>query len=255
MILPFAGSISCIRLEYNINILFVNNVLFHQTTTRKKLNSIFSFPRFLNMTERLCDSDKLESVYELTAILVHKGTAVNSGHYVAHIKHEQSGRWWKFDDEHVSELGSNPFGEKSLASTKCKTQAIAQSVCSEKEHSTSDGGLVNNNENFSSADAYMLMYSRQCKEGIGTSGMDLDMNGCDILPAHLFDEVKHLNASLDASSENYEKKKQSEVENITARREEVRSILSEAPVQSLDDPFFWVSTEWFRQWAETINPP
>lgn len=51
------------------------------------------------------------SVYDLSAILVHKGSMANSGHYVAHIKDDRIGEWWQFDDEVVSSLGFHPLGE------------------------------------------------------------------------------------------------------------------------------------------------
>ncbi|GLI70002.1 hypothetical protein VaNZ11_014736, partial [Volvox africanus] len=47
-------------------------------------------------------------VYELVAILIHKGSQASSGHYVAHIKDQASGQWWRFDDESVDCIGPNP---------------------------------------------------------------------------------------------------------------------------------------------------
>ena len=82
-----------------------------QTTTKKKITSSFSFPRHQNMKERMYNPFKSDLLYELSAILIHKGTVVNSGHYVAHIKDVNNGHWW--DDEHVSKLGCHPFGEHS----------------------------------------------------------------------------------------------------------------------------------------------
>lgn len=53
-----------------------------------------------------------ELIYDLSAVLIHKGVAVNSGHYVAHIKDQDTGVWWEFDDEIVSDMGQHPFGDK-----------------------------------------------------------------------------------------------------------------------------------------------
>ncbi|KAG0459752.1 hypothetical protein HPP92_022880 [Vanilla planifolia] len=39
------------------------------------------------------------------------------------------------------------------------------------------------------------------------------------------------------------------------RREEVKQVLSEAHVRSIEEPFFWISTEWLRQWSDIITPP
>jgi len=48
---------------------------------------------------------------ELTGILLHKGSAASSGHYVAHVRDTSSplGQWWKCDDEVVTPCGDWPF--------------------------------------------------------------------------------------------------------------------------------------------------
>lgn len=57
------------------------------------------------------------AVYDLSAILVHKGSMANSGHYVAHIKDDRTGEWWQFDDEQVTSLGFHPLGEVTSQAT------------------------------------------------------------------------------------------------------------------------------------------
>ncbi|GFR39860.1 hypothetical protein Agub_g358, partial [Astrephomene gubernaculifera] len=46
--------------------------------------------------------------YELAGILIHKGSQASSGHYVAHIKDQASGQWWRFDDESAECIGPYP---------------------------------------------------------------------------------------------------------------------------------------------------
>lgn len=65
------------------------------------------------------------AVYDLSAILVHKGSMANSGHYVAHIKDDRTGEWWQFDDEQVTSLGFHPLGESTSQATPCK-DAVTQ---------------------------------------------------------------------------------------------------------------------------------
>ena len=53
-------------------------------------------------------------VYDLDAILVHKGASALHGHYVAHIKvgEDQEGRggqWWRFDDENADCMPKGPL--------------------------------------------------------------------------------------------------------------------------------------------------
>jgi len=223
------------------------------------------------MGTRLCFPSESQLMYELSAILIHKGTAVNSGHYVAHIKDENSGQWWEFDDEHVSKLGFHPFGEVLTAKVDPKVQLDG----SEQVEPVENGNNVEPNkaptlvnhtsskeEVFSSTDAYMLMYTCVNIEEDGSSSnrtskitnMEIDVNSSS-LPFPLQKEIQELNVSYDQACEEYQERKDKQVSYITERREEVKSILSEAPVNSLEDLYFWISADWLRQWADNITPP
>ncbi|XP_059298670.1 ubiquitin carboxyl-terminal hydrolase 26 isoform X1 [Lycium ferocissimum] len=246
------------------------------TTTRKKITSAFCFPEELNMTRRISEHFQSELIYDLSAVLIHKGSAANSGHYVAHIKNENTQQWWEFDDENVSNLGCRPFGKGSSQS------AVKPSQTEQLEHSSSDVIIENGNgpdageqqasntnftevKTFSSCDAYMLMYVlRRPKNGdkmsIDSSGDKAEKKACTSseadshLPSHLYEEVEKLNDSYVDSCEQYKAKKESELNCITERRQEVRSILSKAAVQSAEKSYFWISMDWLRQWADNIMP-
>ncbi|PIA50461.1 hypothetical protein AQUCO_01300891v1 [Aquilegia coerulea] len=249
--------------------------VFHpKTTTKKKLTSLFSFPGVLDMGQKLCEPSQLELVYDLTAVLIHKGTTVNSGHYVAHIKDERTGTWWEFDDELVTKLGAHPFGEGSSTAKICQPVSDVEPPPSEQIDSLSNGNHTNNDqlkssenksiycgETFSSSDAYMLMYTRRntkhsdrrCTE-LNNSGQLISEADSDFLPSHLLEEVRKVNASYNKACEEYDQKKAKELDIIKERREEVRSILSDAPVPSFEEQFFWIATDWLRQWADNVTP-
>lgn len=53
------------------------------------------------------DPEQLE--YTLTGIILHRGTSASAGHYVAIVKDERTGDWWKYDDESVTNMGTHPF--------------------------------------------------------------------------------------------------------------------------------------------------
>ncbi|RLN17390.1 ubiquitin carboxyl-terminal hydrolase 26 [Panicum miliaceum] len=91
-----------------INIQLKRYVFLPKTTTKKKISSTFRFP---GQFEKRLSNSSSSYTYELAAILIHKGTAASSGHYVAHVKDESNGQWWEFDDETLSKLGLHPFGE------------------------------------------------------------------------------------------------------------------------------------------------
>jgi len=112
---------------------------------RVKVSDKLSFPLSLNMggicaaaaagpvpssstlpTVNKINNNGDDLMYDLVAVLLHKGTSALHGHYVAHIKietaadddddgsggdkEEKKTKWWRFDDETVTELGEKgPF--------------------------------------------------------------------------------------------------------------------------------------------------
>ncbi len=44
-------------------------------------------------------------MYDLAAVLIHRGPSAYSGHYVAHIRDKASGSWYKFNDEEIEKMG------------------------------------------------------------------------------------------------------------------------------------------------------
>ncbi|EPS71526.1 hypothetical protein M569_03230, partial [Genlisea aurea] len=250
------------------------------TTTKKKITSAFCFPGELNMAGRLSESCQRDMIYDLTAVLVHKGSAVNSGHYTAQIKDEKTGEWWEFDDEQVSKLGAEPFPSIALndASQSSQDQPVRSSITefmyaavdingthtNLKEFPVSN--ISSNVRMFSSTDAYMLMYVlRQPNVEVRNSipqpsecKMEIDVPSITQyndppLPPHLLEHVDMSNSAYLESCEQYKSKKELELGSITKRRHEVRSLLSEAPVSSLEKPYFWISTEWLRRWADSVT--
>ncbi|TVU15183.1 hypothetical protein EJB05_38690 [Eragrostis curvula] len=243
-----------------VNFQLKRYVFLPKTTTKKKISSAFSFPGRLDLGKWL-SSPSSSFTYDLAAILIHKGTTANSGHYVAHIKDESNGQWWEFDDETVSKLGLHPFGEKPGKSSNKDDQ---------KSQGTSAAGSVTNNNNnthqeaasnstvgemFSSTDAYMLMFKRTSKDENATESKNVTEISNGSFPHHFLNEINELNASYKKSCEEYQSKKDSQLACITERRQEVKSLLIEAPANPEDDSYFWISTDWLRQWADNITPP
>ncbi|CAM8955628.1 unnamed protein product [Rhodiola kirilowii] len=250
-----------------------------KTTMKKKISSAFSFPGVLDMGKRMYEPSESALVYDLSAVLIHKGTGVNSGHYTAHIKDHNTGRWWEFDDEHVSDLGYHPFGEgsSSTASKDVKKEQASKPIHDPESNAVngngtcpnlpqgSVNGAVKDTETFSSTDAYMLMYNlRHDKVGGETKAsecraidMEIDSdskNPLDELPLHLREEMRIFNDTYVDTCQQYLTKKDLELKIITERRQEVRSVLSEAPVRTPGVAYFWISSDWLRQWADSIYP-
>ena len=43
-------------------------------------------------------------VYELSAVLIHRGISAYSGHYIAHVKDARTSDWYKFNDEEIEKM-------------------------------------------------------------------------------------------------------------------------------------------------------
>ncbi|KAG2495617.1 hypothetical protein HYH03_006217 [Edaphochlamys debaryana] len=93
-------------------------------------------------------------VYELVAILIHKGSQAHSGHYVAHIKDQASGQWWRYDDEAASLIGPDPaaafmadHGQGAAAATAAgAAEPGAKTGGKRKRSSTARAGEVSDDD-------------------------------------------------------------------------------------------------------------
>ncbi|CAD8115652.1 unnamed protein product [Paramecium primaurelia] len=79
-----------------------------------KIHDSFQYDNVINFKDYLIDEE--DKYYELYAVLVHRGEAINHGHYYCYIKpFFQSQQWFKFDDKFVTratqkEVFQNNFG-------------------------------------------------------------------------------------------------------------------------------------------------
>ena len=51
-----------------------------------------------------CICAAMTTVYDLTAVLIHRGPSAYSGHYVAHIQDTTSKLWYRFNDEEITAM-------------------------------------------------------------------------------------------------------------------------------------------------------
>lgn len=238
---------------------------------KKKVNSKFSFPQVLDMSSRLgvdgpsgsCAEKSL--LYDLSCILIHKGSTTNSGHYVANIKDDVKGEWWEFDDELVTSLGSHPCGEvpgKSLkkevkreihvsggkasssqdASCSAAPDAVLTSDTDTHEESPDQFGIC-----LTSADAYMLIYNLREPLGATTNEDSFD------LPDDLRCKIEAQNKDLLDKCREYKLKLDKEISDRADRQREIKTISGQLPAQSQDD-YFWISGRWLRTWADDLKP-
>lgn len=128
-------------------------------------------------------------------------------------------------------------------------------------------------EVLTSADAYMLMYI--CRADVVENAnaqpggvlavedpvpMEVERerridDSAAGLPEQLRLEIEQMNNEFEAICWEYTRRREEELARIAERKEEVRCILAQVPAKSLDEPFFWISTEWLRSWADSLTPP
>ena len=100
---------------------------------KKKLNQFLQYPEVLNlgayMPPGTTDED---AIYDLQAVLMHRGPNASSGHYVARIKDLASGKWIELDDDVASDINvgngaglgdANEMGEQTSKASKSKRPA------------------------------------------------------------------------------------------------------------------------------------
>lgn len=65
--------------------------------------SVFFFPFYVVLCVWTVYPDQ-SCVYELSAVLIHRGISAYSGHYIAHVKDARTGDWYKFNDEEIEKM-------------------------------------------------------------------------------------------------------------------------------------------------------
>lgn len=60
----------------------------------------------IHLVKWLCIFSSLEEkcMYELSAVLIHRGVSAYSGHYIAHVRDALTNDWYKFNDEEIEKM-------------------------------------------------------------------------------------------------------------------------------------------------------
>ncbi|XP_075704857.1 ubiquitin carboxyl-terminal hydrolase 48 isoform X2 [Rhinoderma darwinii] len=95
--------IRLLNLPPTLNLQLMRFVFDRQTGHKKKLNTYIGFGETLEMDPFVGQTDS-RYVYELSAVLIHRGVSAYSGHYIAHVKDPQTSEWYKFNDEEIEKM-------------------------------------------------------------------------------------------------------------------------------------------------------
>ncbi|KAF9932986.1 hypothetical protein FBU30_006810 [Linnemannia zychae] len=151
------------RLPKVLNIQLMRFVYDTTSWTRKKSKDIIRFPATIDFSELL--QSQSEVLYDLSAVLVHSGPSVHSGHFMAHVLDQSSSKWFVLNDEEVTEFDSTRFDPEDLSDvgSNSKTKKVTMNTkASDAERLLST---------FSSRNAYMLTYTRRISGSLTTSSI------------------------------------------------------------------------------------
>uniref|UniRef100_A0A3B4FZS8 Ubiquitin carboxyl-terminal hydrolase 48 n=1 Tax=Pundamilia nyererei TaxID=303518 RepID=A0A3B4FZS8_9CICH len=213
-----------------LNLQLMRFVFDRQTGHKKKLNSFISFPEQLDMGPFLEEKQDEKCVYELSAVLIHRGISAYSGHYIAHVKDARTGDWYKFNDEEIEKMEGKKLQlgiEEDIAETvKSQTK---KPKCSKGYHC--------------SRNAYMLVYKVQQEESSGPIRTNVEV------PAFLQRLVDQDNHKFEEwCSEMTDMRKQS-VDKGKAKHEEVKELYKLLPARD-GEPYEFIPLDWLKKWLD-----
>lgn len=221
--------IRLLSLPPTLNLQLMRFVFDRQTGHKKKLNTYIGFPEILDM-QPFVEKTAGNYVYELSAVLIHRGVSAYSGHYIAHVKDPQTGEWYKFNDEEIEKMEGKKLHlgtEEDLDTTKAQTR---KPKCVKGNHC--------------SRNAYMLVYRQQTVE---TKEVTFEV------PVFLQKLVELDNCKFEEwCIEMAEMRKQS-VDKGKAKHEEVKEIYQRLPAGA-EPHYEFVSLEWLQKWLDESTP-
>ncbi|XP_071403639.1 ubiquitin carboxyl-terminal hydrolase 48 isoform X3 [Centroberyx affinis] len=213
-----------------LNLQLMRFVFDRQTGHKKKLNTFISFPEQLDMGPFLEGKEDQKCVYELSAVLIHRGVSAYSGHYIAHVKDARTSDWYKFNDEEIEKMEGKKLQlgiEEDIAET-VKSQA-RKPKCSKGYHC--------------SRNAYMLVYKVQEEESSDSSRTNVEV------PAFLQRLVDRDNHKFEEwCSEMADMRKQS-VDKGKAKHEEVKELYELLPARD-GQLYEFIPLEWLKKWLD-----
>uniref|UniRef100_A0A8B9UCG6 Ubiquitin carboxyl-terminal hydrolase 48 n=1 Tax=Anas zonorhyncha TaxID=75864 RepID=A0A8B9UCG6_9AVES len=222
--------IRLLSLPCTLNLQLMRFVFDRQTGHKKKLNTYIGFSELLDM-EPFMEQKSGVYVYELSAVLIHRGVSAYSGHYIAHVKDPQTGEWYKFNDEDIEKMEGKKLQlgiEEDLAEpSKSQTR---KPKCGKGTHC--------------SRNAYMLVYRLQTRE----KSLTVEV------PAFLQELVERDNCKFEEwCNEMAEMRKQS-VARGKIKHEEVKELYQRLPAEA-GSPYDFISLEWLQKWLDESTPP
>lgn len=213
-----------------LNIGLLRFVFDLKTLSKKKLASGLHFSETMDLSEYLPGLPKKDCLYDLQALLLHRGPSAYHGHYVAQIRNLTTDSWVVFDDDEATPLEPSKLtGRVSLGQDKenGKATAAGKDVPPHTHRSKS---------------VYLLSYRRR-----STKPKIAKMGECE-LPQGLQEAVLDSNQAFRVETESFasaSKAKEALISNQDALVREQMGRLSQQ-----EGPREWISRSWMMEWLK-----
>ncbi|KAJ3400670.1 Ubiquitin carboxyl-terminal hydrolase 48, partial [Chytridiales sp. JEL 0842] len=130
---------------------------------KRKIRTAVKFPLTINMKPFVAGtSDTVDDedayIYDLTAALMHQGSGTYAGHFIAHIKSEETQKWFSMNDEAVEMLDKPDF---DLPDNGSEVKSSTKSRKPKKAKMAAQNGEVDGEPMFTSKVAYMIVYTHR----------------------------------------------------------------------------------------------
>ncbi|XP_055987291.1 ubiquitin carboxyl-terminal hydrolase 48-like isoform X1 [Sorex fumeus] len=224
--------IRLLSLPCTLNLQLMCFVFDRKTGYKKKLNTYIGFSESLDMNPYIEQKGR-SYMYELSAVLIHRGSSAYSGHYIAHVKDPKSGEWYKFNDENIEKLEGSKL-ELGIENDIPVSSRFRKPKCDKGTHC--------------SRNAYMLVYRLQTQEKPMTTVP---------LPDFLKELVDEDNSKFDKWCAEMTEKRKQNVCKGKAKHEEFKELYPKLVVGTKNEPYEFVSLAWLKTWlsGSKTTPP
>ncbi|XP_077582327.1 ubiquitin carboxyl-terminal hydrolase 48 isoform X1 [Stigmatopora nigra] len=219
------------NLPPTLNLQLMRFVFDRQTGHKKKLNTYISFPEQLDMAPFFEVTKDQKCVYELSAVLIHRGISAYSGHYIAHVKDAHTSDWYKFNDEEIEKME----GKKLQLGTE---DDFAEAVKSQTRKPKCSKGY------HCSRNAYMLVYKIQEEESLNSSKTIVQV------PEFLQRLVDQDNHKFEEWCIEMSDMRKQSVDKGKAKHEEVKELYELLPARDDGEPFEFIPLDWLKKWLD-----
>ena len=244
--------------------------------TKKKSRHMVKFPLWIDMAPYLSEEQRVSSnkpeIYDLKAVLLHRGDSAYSGHYISHCYDERlvkcdqidnvftlhsSKSWYKFNDEVVKPLAGTSKrwmfdlqqSDNIAYDPNAPPKAAASSSAKKKpaEETADEDDTVDmvdvEAELYSSKNVYLLSYVRR-------DGSAQALSRPPEPPSEIMEAIFSINETEEADLASHKDLKQSLTNKFQTARTQRLQFFERWRFDEANDPTVILPTQWLKEWIQ-----